>query len=362
MNHPFLWIRSTLLGILLLATACQPIRPEVAQSAAQTADAQIQSAVSAAPPAVAKDATILGWSDEADGGTVVLREGSNGWICTPDWPVSPGNDPTCNDPVWTAWNDAFGRGEEPEVTAVGISYMLQGGSDPSHTDPMASRPAPGEDWVNTPPHIMILAPGGFDGADFATEPKQDEPWIMWEGTPYEHLMVPIVPIATAAMAEMDADVQNTLSSTPAGIALNASILANPAKAGDPMMAVKEGTNGWTCWPDRPVSPGNDPSCNNPQMDQAFAASMNAIVTKPGLGYMLQGGSDESNVDPTATGPAPGEDWVTTPAHVMLMAPGGFDAVDFTTNHTSGYPYIMFDDTPIEHLMIPVNTSEMEMSK
>lgn len=360
MKRSYLWLRSSLFVILFFATACQPIQPRAAQPSVLNADAQLQSAMSAAPPAVAKDATILGWADESGSSTVVLRQGSNGWICTPDWPVSPGLDPACNDPVWTAWNDAFGRGEALEVTKVGIAYMLQGGSDPSHTDPMATRPAPGEDWVNTPPHIMILVPGGFDAADFATEPKADEPWIMWDGTPYEHLMVPITPITKEAMGDMDADAQNTLSSTPAGIALNATILANPAKAGDPMITVKEGTNSWTCWPDRPVSPGNDPSCNNPQMDQAFAAGMNAVITKPGLGYMLQGGSDESNTDPTASGPAPGDDWVTTPAHVMLMAPGGFDAADFTTDHTSGYPYIMFDDSPIEHLMIPVNTNEVSM--
>jgi hypothetical protein len=28
---------------------------------------------------------------------VVLREGTNGWTCYTDWPVSPGNDPACYD-------------------------------------------------------------------------------------------------------------------------------------------------------------------------------------------------------------------------------------------------------------------------
>ena len=58
---------------------------------------------------------------------------------------------------------------------------------------------------------------GFDAADFATEPKQDEPYIMWDGTPYEHLMVPVVPMAAADMGDADADMQNTMSAAPAGI-------------------------------------------------------------------------------------------------------------------------------------------------
>ncbi len=73
----------------------------------------------------------------------------------------------------------------------------------------------------------------------------------------------------------------------------------------------------------------------------------------GVSYMLAGGSDESNTDPMATGPAPGAEWIATPPHIMLLMPGGFDADIFTTDHGSGYPYIMWDGTPYEHLMIPV---------
>lgn len=176
---------------LLVLTACQPIQPEAAQPALSTTDAQIQNAMSAAPPAIAHGATILGWPTEEGGDMVVLRAGSSDWTCIADWPASPGNDPSCNDPVWTAWNDAYAKGEEPEITAPGLAYMLQGGSDPSNTDPMAMEPAPGEDWVTTPPHIMILVPGGFDSANFTTDHHSGEPYIMWDDTPYEHLMVPV---------------------------------------------------------------------------------------------------------------------------------------------------------------------------
>jgi hypothetical protein len=122
---------------------------------------------------------------------VVLREGTNGWTCTPDWPASPGNDPQCLDPVFNSWNDAWMAGTDPQITRPGIAYMLQVGSDPSETGPAAMKPAPGQDWVTTPPHVMILAPGGFDKVYFSTDPNSGYPYIMFDDTPYEHLMVPV---------------------------------------------------------------------------------------------------------------------------------------------------------------------------
>ncbi len=48
---------------------------------------------------------------------------------------------------------------------------------------------------------------------------------------------------------------------------------------------------------------------------------------------------------------------------MLMVPGGFDADYYTTDHNSGYPYIMFAGTDFEHLMIPVaDMPEMDCGK
>lgn len=157
-------------------------------------EAQIANAMSAGPDVIGREATILGW-DESGMPTVVLREGANEWTCLADWPVSPGNDPQCFDPVWTAWNDAYMAGEQPNVQRLGVAYMLAGGSDPSNTDPMAMEPLPGEEWVTTPPHLMILIPGDLDPANFTTDHTSGQPYIMWEGTPYEHLMVPVADMA-----------------------------------------------------------------------------------------------------------------------------------------------------------------------
>lgn len=171
----------TLLLICLLVGV-----PAIAQD---DAEAQIESAMSAAPPAIAENATIMGSS--ADGELVILREGTNGWTCFPDYAGSPGPDPICMDEVFMLWNDALVAGTDFETDVPGLAYMLQGGSDASNTDPFALEPAEGEDWISTPPHVMLLLPGGLDPALFSTDHDSGEPYIMWAGTPYEHIMMPV---------------------------------------------------------------------------------------------------------------------------------------------------------------------------
>ena len=177
---------------------------------------------------------------------------------------------------------------------------------------------------------------------------------MWDGTPYEHLMVPVAQTTREEMGDVDDIVANIMASAPPSVALHATIMGNPAKAGDPMVVLRKGDNDWVCNDDRSVSPGNDPSCNDPVWaGDAFNSGKKEEITRPGIAYMLQGGSDESNTDPMATGPAPGEEWIATPAHIMLIVPMPLDTSYFTMDHTSGYPYIMWAGTPFEHLMVPV---------
>jgi hypothetical protein len=158
----------------------------VAGQATPDAQAKIANAMSAAPAAIADNATILDYELDADGRLVVLRDGSNGWTCQPDGPGTPSNDPWCFDQTWSDWLGAFVAGEEPDTTVVGLAYLLQGG-----TDPVATEPAAGEDWVASPPHIMIIVPGDLDQSVFSTDHDSAGPFIMWAGTPYEHLMMPV---------------------------------------------------------------------------------------------------------------------------------------------------------------------------
>lgn len=167
---------------------------QIAAAASQDdadAEAKIEIAMSAAPSAISENATIFDNELDDAGTFVVLREGSNGWSCFPDAPGTPSNDPMCLDQTWVDWLYAFVAGEEPNTTVPGLAYMLQGGSDASNTDPLATEPAAGEDWVSSPPHVMLLLPGDLDQSVFSADHLSGEPYIMWAGTPYEHIMMPV---------------------------------------------------------------------------------------------------------------------------------------------------------------------------
>lgn len=153
--------------------------------------AKIENAMSAAPSAISENATILDYEQDDAGKFVVLRDGSNDWACFPDLPSTPSNDPQCNDQTWMDWTYALFAGEEPNTTVPGLAYMLQGGSDASNTDPAATEPPAGEEWVTSPPHVMLLLPGELDQSVFSTDHASGEPYIMWAGTPYEHIMMPV---------------------------------------------------------------------------------------------------------------------------------------------------------------------------
>jgi hypothetical protein len=152
---------------------------------------KIQNAMSAAPQSVSKNATIMDWPASEGSEMVVLREGSNDWTCLPDDSGTPANDPMCMDKMAMEWAKAWMAREDPKLAAPGIGYMLQGGGSASNTDPFATKPAPGETWMKEPPHIMIFPAGKLDPNVYSSDPHSGGPWIMFGGTPYEHLMVPV---------------------------------------------------------------------------------------------------------------------------------------------------------------------------
>ncbi len=192
--------------LLVLVTVAFGLTRSTPVASQDEADAQakIENAMSAAPATLAEQATILDNEVDADGQFVVLREGSNGWFCLPDAPGTPGPDPWCFDQTWLDWAYAFGAGEEPSVTVPGLAYMLQGGSDASNTDPFATEPEAGNEWMASPPHVMLLLPGDLAASGFSPDHTSGGPWIMWAGTPYEHLMMPVAEGVMGAMGEMAA--------------------------------------------------------------------------------------------------------------------------------------------------------------
>jgi len=159
--------------------------------ATPTDEELIASAMKAAPKEVAEHATIV--APDAKGGMRTLRKGTNGFTCMPDNPQTPGPDPMCWDKNSGEWMDAYLNHKAPPVGKIGFMYMLAGGTDASNTDPYASKPTATNHWIKTGPHIMIVGadPSFYDTYPKGADPDTKSPYVMWAGTPYQHLMAPI---------------------------------------------------------------------------------------------------------------------------------------------------------------------------
>jgi hypothetical protein len=156
---------------------------------AQASDA-IASAESAAPASISSKATIV--QMDGHGMMHVLRKGTNGWTCMPDAPATPGPDPMCFDANAAKWAEAWVGHKPPPEGAVGVMYMLEGGTDASNVDPYATKPTTENAWIKTGPHIMIVGSKEvLAGYPTGPTPDTSAPYVMWAGTPYAHLMVPI---------------------------------------------------------------------------------------------------------------------------------------------------------------------------
>lgn len=178
----------------LLLTACTRVHGQGSnqQNGGSSADSSkaVASAESAAPASIAHKASIM--VADAKGNMKTLRAGANGWTCMPDLPSSPGPDPMCWDANAGKWLDAYNAHKPPPTGVVGVIYMLAGGSDAGNTDPYATKPHKGEDWVTSGPHIMIVGSKEvLSGYPAGIKPDTSAPFVMWAGTPYAHLMVPV---------------------------------------------------------------------------------------------------------------------------------------------------------------------------
>ena len=151
----------------------------------------IRSAMDAAPARVGAAAAIV--AAGADGKMRILRQGTNGFTCMPDNPTTPSPDPMCMDRAALDWVNAWMARRTPVSGKVGFMYMLAGGTDASNTDPFAIEPMQGNHWIRTGPHVMIVGAeaGFYDMYPKSADPDTAVPYVMWPGTPYQHLMIPV---------------------------------------------------------------------------------------------------------------------------------------------------------------------------
>jgi hypothetical protein len=144
-------------------------------------------ALSAAPARIAKEAGVMIYG--ADGKLTEVKKSSNGFTCIPTVTNLPIPDPMCMDPASHQWmTDMMSGAAKPTNTVPGIAYMARGGSH-YEKDGKVVMGAEGAKVVKEPPHWMVFWP--FDPATtkLPTVPNPSGVYIMFEDSPYAHLMV-----------------------------------------------------------------------------------------------------------------------------------------------------------------------------
>jgi hypothetical protein len=155
-----------------------------------------------------------------------------------------------------------------------------------------------------------------------------------------------------------AKIANALTAGPEEITRNAAVKDWPSREGEGLTPLRDGTNGWTCLPDDPTTPGDDPMCADATFLGAMIAFFSGQPAKParvGYAYMLTSDAEGSNTDPTAQHATPTNQWHHAGPHVMVLYPDAKLLEGVSTMPSAFGPYVMFPGTPIAHVMLPVQS-------
>jgi hypothetical protein len=144
-------------------------------------------ALSAAPAHIAKEAGIMIYG--ADGKLTETKKSANGFTCIPSVMNLPDPDPMCMDAAVQQWmTDRMNHAPKPSNTVPGIAYMARGGSH-FEKDGKVVMSGDGAKIVKEPPHWMLMWPFDAAATKLPTAPNPSGVYIMFEGSPYAHLMV-----------------------------------------------------------------------------------------------------------------------------------------------------------------------------
>jgi hypothetical protein len=167
------------------ALAQAPSSPATSVELNESTQAEIARALSAAPPDVARGATVA--KVDSQGEIVkVLRPGSNGFTCLSGDPKEIGQPAMCEDQASMQWFSDFLRHKpKPTNTVPGIIYMLAGATQRSDSDPYDKK----SPLIKVGPHWMIMWPFDPKATGLPTHHKPTGAYIMWAGSPYAHLHV-----------------------------------------------------------------------------------------------------------------------------------------------------------------------------
>ena len=175
---------ATILAACSVASAQTHATETAGSGAPESVQKKISRALSAAPPDIARAATVA--EMDSQGKMTVLRAGTNEFTCMPGDPKGIGQPAMCEDRASMQWSRDFAQRKPKPTNAVpGITYMLAGATQRSDSDPYDKTSPP----IKIGPHWMIMWPFDPAATGLPTKHKPTGAYIMWAGTPYAHVHV-----------------------------------------------------------------------------------------------------------------------------------------------------------------------------
>ena len=91
------------------------------------------------------------------------------------------------------WMMAFAEGKTPNLTRDTYMWMLHGdvGEDNLVPGVLNENESTPEQWIESGPHLMLMPKDPESLKNFTTDFRKGEPYVMFPGTVYAHLMIPV---------------------------------------------------------------------------------------------------------------------------------------------------------------------------
>ena len=153
---------------------------------------------------------------------------------------------------------------------------------------------------------------------------------------------------TAMAGDKAAMIASAKSAGPASVTDNATVKDHEGNV------LKQGNNGFTCYPE---SEGMGAACNHGQWDELVGAMMakkDFTANQISFSYMLAGEGDApgvSNSDPYQTDPGAVDDWIKEGPHMMIIVPR--EMLKGMSHDTKDPIYVMWGVTPYAHIMVRI---------
>ena len=170
---------------------------------AQSKDELIAQAVSAAPEELRAGATVVNY--DAKGDPVVLREGTNDIVCTPNQ-NKDNYSVNCYAKILRAQHDLQAKekaeGKDPKTIAADTQAALASGKLPKPTTGTTMYMMMGKNQASARGMWVVLGPGMTAAeSGLPTKPTAaGTPWLMRAGTPGAHIHIPQAAASGASSA------------------------------------------------------------------------------------------------------------------------------------------------------------------